>query len=215
MNDFEGREQNFSANMGHTLGAFCRHVVEADNNAKDAFIQRVMKLIELPNIDIKTESSLIGLDEKLQTHLSVPPVIIAPVNPIEIQEATLDMSMEVSAHQEETTSVASETEVSGSAKIGLGMIGSIRVSVKANVSVSNERKRTSDYRATTDVHVAFKQGETPEGVSRLLDSINSTVSKSLEINEKLVDAKSRKLIGAVDEAIDTGNIPESPTETEE
>jgi hypothetical protein len=96
--------------------------------------------------------------------------------------------------------------------VNLGPFGKIGVSIKANVSVSNERKRSSDYRATTEVHVSFKQGQTPEGVSRILDSVNGTVAKSLEVNERLIDAKSRQLMGVVDNAIGEGGVTEDVSE---
>ena len=204
MAEYENRERSYAVTMGDTLGAFCRHVVEADNAAKGAYVQRIVDLAGLENLELKAEANLIGLDESLQTHISVPPAVIAPVQPIEIDDARLDMSMEVSAHTESTTSIKSESEAEGKGSVNLGPFGKIGVSIKANVSVGKERKRSSDYRATTEVHVSFKQGETPEGVSRILDSINGTVSKSLEVNERLIDARSQQLMGVVDEALDRG-----------
>ena len=199
MADFARREHDYNDNLGQVIGRFCTGIVEADSAAKDAAARRVMALVEEPNAEFLAESNLIGMEEKLQTRISVPALAIVQSNPIQIDEAKLVMDMNVSASQTNTTSLDSRSKVEGSGKIGWGPF-SIGVKITADVSVGKESKRQSDYRSTTHAEVTMRQGSTPEGLMLIIDSLNKTVSKSLEINQTLIQKKSETLSISAEDA---------------
>ena len=206
--DHAQREKQWGMTMGNLLGTYCSSIVDADARAKWAYIQRLKGVLDYPNLELIAESNLIGLDEPLKTHLSIPPVVLAPLRPIEINETHLKLTMEVSAHTMEKMGIDSKTEVTGKASISLGPFGHVGIGIKANVSVNKEKERTSDYRARSEVEVHFAQGEVPEGVARVLDSILNTVDKSLELNEMLVEQKAELMRQQVDAG--SVDIPETP-----
>ena len=212
MAEYENRERAYATTMGDLFGAFVRHVIEGDNEAKDSYVRRIQALADVSNMELNTKASLVGLPEVLETSISVPPTIIAPIEPILIDDAGLAMHMEVSAHQESASELKSETEIEGGGSANIGPFFKAKMNIKANVSVAKSQKRASDYRATTDVHVSFKQGQVPEGVARIVDSVNKTVTKALEINERLIELRAQQLHAAVDAAQASGELPASGAE---
>ena len=145
MAEYENRERNYNNGLGKVIGSFAMGCVQADNLAKDAYVQRQMMIMggEEPNVDFVAQTNLVGLEQPLETRVSVPKIILAPSTPLMIERAFLSMDMTVSAHTEDNLSVQSDTEVEGSVKAGWGPIsGELRI--KAAVSVSKESKRSSD-----------------------------------------------------------------------
>ena len=201
MSEYENRERNYNDNLGQVVGRFCTAIVEADAEAKDAHTKRVLQLVDKPNAQFLAESNLIGIEEKLQTKVSVPVISIVQSNPIEIESAKLTLDMNVSAATTDTLNVGSESKVEGSGKIGWGPF-SIGVKITADVSVAKETKRQSDYRSTTHAEVTMVQGKIPEGLSLIIDSLNKTTTKALEINQALIQSRSQGLAQAAIEAPD-------------
>lgn len=205
MAEYADRERGFNEGVGDVLGDFAVAAIEADSASKDANIARYIDLLERPNVDFKAETSIIGLDQKLETGISVPVIAVAPIEPLVVAEAEMKMSMTVSAHQDQTDksdkSVASDTEVEGS---GGGGIGPFRVKVrvkqgiKASMSTSSEKKRSSDYSATTDARILLKQGSPPEGLMKVIDALVSNTQKGLEINERLIEKQAQAMATTVD-----------------
>ena len=68
----------------------------------------------------------------------------------------------------------------------------------AHTAVHSTQKRSSDYRATCDTKLTMVQGETPEGINRILDALLLTVDKGMEINEKLIDRQAQQLTAETD-----------------
>ena len=188
MSEYENRERNFNDNLGQVIGRFCTAIVEADSEAKDAHTRRVLALLEQPNAEFVADSNVIGVDEPMQTRVSVPVLSVVRANPIEIEEAKLVLDMSVSSSQSKTTNVASKSSVTASGKVGWGPF-SLGVKITADVSVAKETKRQSDYRSTTHAEVTMRQGSTPEGLMLIIDSLNKTTTKALEINQAIIQSK--------------------------
>ena len=188
MAEYENRERDYNDNLGQVIGRFCTAIVEADAEAKDAHVKRVLALLKLPNAHFIADTSVIGVKQPLQTRVSVPVLSIVKANPIEIDQANLSLDMNVSASTSDTLDVASKTSVEGSGRVGWGPF-SIGIKIRADVSVAKESKRQSDYRSTTHADVTMKQGAPPEGLSLIIDSLNKTTTKALEINQTIIQAK--------------------------
>lgn len=203
MAEFENREEQYNDNLGLVIGRFCTAIVEADSEAKDAYTKRVLALVKAGNVDFVADTTIIGSKSPLQTRVSVPTLSVTDAKPIEISTATLDLDMTVDAHRSDVTSEQAKAGGSGEAKIGYGPF-SVGIKVTASMSVSNEHKRTSDYRSHTHAHVEMGQAETPEGISLILDSLNKSTSKALEINQAIIQAKIDAVAG---EAVKSGDAP--------
>ena len=203
MAEYENRERDYNDNIGQVVGRFCTAIVEADSASKDAHVARVLNLLKQPNAEFIAQTSIIGVKDPLQTRIEVPVLSIVAANPIVIEEANLTLDMSVSASTSDTTNVASKTSVKASGKVGWGPF-SLGVSIQADVSVAKESKRESDYRSTTHADVKMVQGDTPEGLSLILDSINKSVTSGLKINEAIIQAK----VGSIsDAAAGTDDVP--------
>ena len=210
MAEFVNRERDFNDNLGQVVGRFATAIVEADAEAKDAHVRRVLALLEAPNAEFIADTSIIGSDAPLQTRVSVPVLSVVQANPVQIEEANLSLDMTVSASASDTLSVASKTSVAGHGKAGFGPF-SVGIKLSADVSVAKDHKRTSDYRATTHADLKMSQGETPEGLSLILDMFNKTTVKALEINQAIIQSK---ISGAATSSAATDDAPSPVVDTE-
>ena len=194
MPEYEHREANYSNGLGKIIGSFAMGCVQADNLAKDAYVQRQIMMMgeDPPNVDFVARTNLVGLEQPLETRVSVPKIILAPSTPIMIERSFLSMDMTVSAHTEDNLSVQSDIEAEGSAKIGYGPIGG-ELRIKASVSVAKENKRSSDYTSTTHAELTMVQGPAPEGLMKIIDSLNATTVRALELNSILIEDQAEKL----------------------
>ena len=192
MAEYADREQGFNKSLGGVVAGFAAAIVDADSRAKDAHVDRIAKVLDAENVKFSASVSLIGRDEKLETTIEVPRIAVTVVNPVEIDSATLSMSMSVSASQESSSDLASKTSVGGSGKIGWGPV-SFGVKFNAEVSVAKTEKRKSDYRSTTEAALSMKQGEAPEGLSVIIDTISETVRAGLEINKGLMQRQAEAM----------------------
>ena len=206
MAEYANRERGFNEGLGDIIGNFAIAAVEADSAAKDATIARYVDLLSRDNVNFSAETSLVGMDQKLQTGLSIPVIAVAPINPIIVDEAELKMSMTVSAHQESADktdkSVASDTEIEGSGGGGIGPFSvkvRVKQGIKASMSSSSERKRSSDYSATTDARIVLKQAEPPEGLMKIIDALVSNTQKGLELNERLIERQAEAIATSLDQ----------------
>ena len=190
---FAGREAAYNNGLGQVIAGFCTAIVDADSAAKDAHTNRVVALLDRPNAEFLAQTSLIGVDQPLQTRVSVPALAITQANPIQIEEANLSLDMTVNASQEDTTKINSKVGSEASVRAGWGPV-SAGVKITAEVSVGKETKRASDYRSTTHADVKMTQAPTPEGLMLILDSMNKTTAKGLEINQQIIEAKLASLL---------------------
>ena len=195
MAEYENRERNYNNGLAKIVGAFAVGLVEADGAAKDAYVDRQIRLMnqEEPNAEFRARTTLIGMDEALETKVSVPKIVLAPSEPFIIERANLSLDMTVSASTEDNLSVQSDIEAEGEAKLGPLPV-SLRI--KAAVSVAKDQKRRSDYTSTTHADLTMCQGASPEGMMKIIDSMTANTVKALELNASIVESDYRKLVAA-------------------
>ena len=193
MAEYENREANYNNGLGKIMRSYAMACIDADNASKDAFVDRQVRLMsqEEPNAEFKARVSLIGLEQSLETRISVPKMILAPPKPLVIKRSILTLDMTVSAHSEDNLSVQSDIEAEGEAKLGPLPVS---MRIKAAVSVAKETKRSSDYTSTTHAELIMEQGDPPEGLMKIIDALNLTTVRALELNADLVEIQAQKLI---------------------
>ena len=183
---FAEREAKFNSSLGSSFGGFVKAIVEGDEVSKNAAVERYCRLIESGNVEMKTDVSIIGTDEELETRLNVPRFLLTRAEPVIIEKAFMTMDMTVNASQEETLHVGSKVETGAS--VGWGPFSA---SFSAEVSVDKDSKRASDYSATTHAEVTMVQGEPPEAVMKIIDSMVKTVDVGLKMNQLLIEKKAK------------------------
>ena len=194
MAEYENREANYNNGLGKVIGSFAMGCVQADNLAKDAYVQRQIMMMgeDPPNVDFVAKTNLIGLAQPLETRVSVPKIILAPSTPLMIEKAFLSMDMSVSASTEDNLAIKSDTEAEGSVKAGWGPIsGELRI--KSALSVAKDQKRSSDYTSTTHAELTMVQGPAPEGLMKIIDSLNATTARALDLNSILIEDQAEQL----------------------
>lgn len=196
--EFERREQGYSNTLGDLLGAFTSHIVEADSQSKNAAMERITTLLRGRNIEFSAKTQLIGLEQELTTRVSVPRITIGPINPIIIDTATIHTSMSVTASQESATAVNATAGVETGASFGIPGLGGGSVKINAQTSVDSSKKRKDDYTSTCDVEVIMKQGDPPEGLMKIIDALNETTAKGLELNGRIIEVEAQRLLDRVD-----------------
>lgn len=209
MAEYENRERNYNNGLAKIVASFAMGCVEADSEAKDAYVNRQIMLMnqEEPNAEFLARTTLIGLDQALETMVSVPKIVLAPSKPFIIERANLSLDMRVAASTEDALSVKSDTEMEGEAKVGFGVFsGSMRI--KAAVSVAKDQKRASDYSSTTHADLTMCQGEAPEGLMKIIDSLNATTTKALELNASLIEMQYMALVESSGAALPAGEDEE-------
>ena len=189
---YENRERSYNNGLGKVIGSFALSCVDADNRSKDAYVARQIELMgqEEPNVEFLARTTLVGMERSLETIVSVPKIILAPSTPIMIERAFISMDMTVSASSEDNLAVGADIEAEGEAKLGPLPV-SLRV--KANVSVDKSSKRASDYTSTTHAELTMVQGPAPEGLMKIIDSLNMTTVRALELNSILIEDQAEKL----------------------
>ena len=204
MAEYEHREKDYGGTLDGLITGFTTSIVNADSLSKHRAAELAIDAFDAGNFDLISEVSLIGLDTPLRTSVSVPKALIMNLNPIVISNATMKTSMSVSAATESESSKDVGSDMEGKGTGGFGPV-KVSVSVKAHTAVHSSQKRKSDYRSSCDTELIMEQGETPEGINRLLDAMLLTVDKGMEINEKLIDVQAQQLTREADAPINNSD----------
>ncbi|MGC6511538.1 MAG: DUF2589 domain-containing protein [Parvibaculales bacterium] len=176
----EREEQKFNE-LGPQLGGMAAAIVEADAIAKQRTLQRQVEILGMDNIKASAITTLVGQEDALQVDYDIPVAVVADMRGLEVQTSTIKTTMNVSASRDNSLSIDSQTEASGSAKIGFGLF-SASASFKSTVGVHKDVRRKSDYSSTLEVDINMAQSPVPEGLMKVMDSINKVVEAATEIN---------------------------------
>ena len=189
MAEYARREQQFNKTCGAILGSLVRELIDADNSGIDKQIERVSALMggDLPNLECASKVKVPGVDEPLQTVISIPPILVAPNTGLRVSKMRATMDMTTSAHTED----ARKLDVGGSAEGKVGY-GPFSLKLHADVSVAMEKKRSSDYTSTTHVELEMAPAPYSEGLLKVIDAITQTVTTGLKISQQVMLAQAEK-----------------------
>ncbi len=111
--------------------------------------------------------------EKVEMNIPLLAMVKVPSLSIDLVDITFDMEVKSSETQSEIDDKKGELE----AEMGL-QIGpfSMKAKVKGSISSHKENPRKSDNSAKYHVQVRATQGEMPEGLSRVLDILNTAIN---------------------------------------
>ena len=174
------------------LGATITAVNRGDKMAKHAELEFLSELAQFDNVDFEIKASLIGIDKPMKVNASMPIFALANLQQTTMEEVNLDMSMDVSDHQEASTAEDSQITAKGTAHIGIGPIGA-SVSISASIGVHASQKRSTDQRSHVGLTAKMSRTDPPEGVQLIVDSCNVLVSKTMEMNMKIIEGKVQQM----------------------
>lgn len=199
--------QNWNDNLGSVIGGFCAAVVKADGDAKDAHTARMLQLLDVPNPNFHADASVIGQKDPLQLNINAPAISLTKIEPILIDTASLYMDMNVSSTIKSQDESKAELSGKGGAKVGWGPF-SANIAVSGSMTSSSKNTRESDFRSKTRVEVAFKQGDVPEGLALIMESVNKFVGTAIDINQQIVAASLGNVAAQVQDAPEPEPKPE-------
>ena len=217
MNDpgFRQREAGYADTMGALIASFGRNVVQSHHEVQIANAEYIQTLAAMDNIRWAVEVGILTMNQALTLMANIPIFSVVDSDPFVFTEATLDLEMRVSAHQEDNTSLKSNVATEASFKVGgiakiFGMGGSIKV--KADTTYQKEKRRSSDYSSTVKAHIKMERVDPPEGVQLIRDTTNEVVQKAMEINKAIIERQKEQLTEEAKEAEVPQSLPVEPVE---
>ena len=199
------RESQWGKQFGQVMGTFFKDTVEGDGLAKDAAAVRAEKVLNSPNIKFKAGVSIPGIEDDLVSAMSVPRIVVQDVKPIIVKQATLEMSMNVSDSQETSQDIKANAGFEGEGKIGWGPI-SVGIKIHGSTSVASHKQRKQDYRSTVDIKAILEQADEPEGLMLIIDAMNKTVVKGLDMAERIIEAKAQLMLNSINDKVASGSL---------
>ena len=196
MAEYEDREQQFDASLGDVMGSWMLEVAKADLTRQQGWLAAVEALStpdksgKVPTVTLS--AGLKDADGKLDDsgNVTFPTVLALLGQQFAAEEADLAMTMNVSASQLSEVKGQQQGSAEGSASFGIGALKAT-VKVTASFSESEDRKRQSDYRATTTASVKMARVPTPEPIQRVLAAYLRIVDTECQLALAAVEANAR------------------------
>lgn len=108
---------------------------------------------------------------------------------------TYDNHMDL--HQSSLDAVQGKQAGSSDTKVGGGFLGiSFSEKIHAEFSVSEQRKRTNDFRNTAALHLEMGRVETPEPIQRVLDAFMDVVGVECAVLKSVIEKSAQERLAA-------------------
>ncbi|RBQ27977.1 DUF2589 domain-containing protein [Aliarcobacter vitoriensis] len=140
-----------------------------------------------PKYDDKGE--IIGY-ETTDMLVQTPLLSIVKIPTLSITDLNITFDMEIKTSEEEKTSDDKSGTLEAEASFGFGCFKA-KVNVKGSISSHKENSRKTDTSAKYHVELQAKDGGMPEGLSRVLDIIQNSITP-VESNKLKADTSSNK-----------------------
>lgn len=122
-----------------------------------------------------TQDETTGAVGEEKVDLQVPLLALINTPSLAIQEVNVTFDMEVKSSTSEKESTDTAATLDAEAKMGWGMF-SATVKIHGSVASHKENQRTSDNSAKYHVEVKAASSGTPEGLSRVLDMLQTAIA---------------------------------------
>ena len=185
MAEYEERERRKFNDLGNQLGGIVTALSAADSATKAASLERQVQILAMDNIKASAKTSIVGHDVPLQVDYDVPAAIISDMRALVVKEAMIETTMNVTASTEEALNINSQTQVGGEASVGFGLFKAT-ANFSGTVGVDKSQRRKSDYASSLHITINMSQSEAPEGIMRIIDSMNDVVKTATDINMALM-----------------------------
>ena len=160
-----------------------------------------------PNLSVEQKITLIKR-KAVTIGVSLPVASVIDMSPFGIKEARLKMSMTVNASQSSAQTKDSDVAVDSQTSVEAGW-GPVKfkqhIGIKSRQSVHSEKKRSSDYSATTDAEMLMERQEVPETLQKVMDMFGNVADRTMELNMKIIE---RQLENVAEETADVTDAEE-------
>ena len=184
--EFLPAAENFNASLGQVLGQAVTGLIEADAKGQQTRIRVLQAIVQddkgnpRPPLDFVTQVNGKSGKEITQTTISAPLLALVENSQFALDEAYIELDMEVASHAEDNFSLGAQIGAEGEAGLGIGPFQA-NVKISANMSVDKSSKRASDYTSKTHAWVKMKRIPAPETLCKIVDSITETVNAGIDI----------------------------------
>lgn len=176
--EFFGQANEFNSSLGSYVGSAAVALVKADIQAKQANAGLLESLLVLPDgktprPNVKVTQTFTFADgngdtKDVEFDIDEPVFLLTDLTSFLPQTAEIEMSMNVDAQAEDTSSYSAQESASGEGSVGWGPFkASVKISATAAEKGSSTRK--SDYRSKSHCKLTMGRSDTPEGVQRIND----------------------------------------------
>ena len=194
MAQYRGREESFNGSLPGIVSGFMVAIAEGDADARMRNIELLQAVMEMDDVSLEAKISILNREDPAVFALTTPALMHAELGPFLAESVEYDMSMSVHASTVTEKGVDSETTTDAKASGG-GLFAKASIGIKATVSTHSNKKRASDYSATTDMRMRMSRHPIPEGTSRMLDSMLSFVDSFNQVNIDLGKAEAARIAG--------------------
>ena len=181
MAEYEHRERNKFNDLGNQLGGIVTALAAADSATKAATLDRQIQIFGMDNLQASARTTIVNHASPLEVHYDVPAAVISDMRSLVINEAVIDTTMNVTASTEDNLDVRSETNVGGEGSVGFGLFKAT-AKFSSTVGVDKSIRRRSDYSSSLHINIRMGQSDAPEGIMRIIDSMNEVVKTATDIN---------------------------------
>ena len=194
MAQYRGRERSFNNSLPGIVSSFMVSIAEGDADARMRNVELLQAVMEMDDVSLEAKIAILNREDPAVFALTTPALMHAELGPFLAESVELDMSMTVHASTVEEKGVDSSTTTDVKASGG-SLFAKASVGIKATVSTHSNKKRASDYGATTDMRLRMSRHPIPEGTSKILDSMLSFTDSFNQINIDLGKAEAAKIAG--------------------
>lgn len=181
MAEYEHRERQKFNDLGNQLGGIVTALAAADSATKAATLDRQIQILGMENLKASAKTSIINHASPLEVHYDVPAAVISDMRSLVINEAVIDTTMNVTASTEDNLDVRSETTAGGEGSVGFGLFKAT-AKFSSTVGVDKTVRRRSDYSSSLQINIRMGQSDAPEGIMRIIDSMNEVVKTATDLN---------------------------------
>ena len=185
MAEYANRERQKFNDLGNQLGGIVTALAAADSATKAATLDRQIQILGMDNLKATAKTSIINHASPLEVHYDVPAAVISDMRSLVINEAVIDTTMNVNASTEDNLNIKSDTSVGGEGSIGFGMFKAT-AKFSSTVGVDKSIRRKSDYSSSLQINIRMGQSDAPEGIMRIIDSMNEVVKTATDLNTAIM-----------------------------
>lgn len=181
MAEYEHLERQKFNDLGNQLGGIVTALAAADSATKAATLDRQIQILGMENLKASAKTSIINHASPLEVHYDVPAAVISDMRSLVINEAVIDTTMNVTASTEDNLDVRSETTAGGEGSVGFGLFKAT-AKFSSTVGVDKTVRQRSDYSSSLQINIRMGQSDAPEGIMRIIDSMNEVVKTATDLN---------------------------------
>ena len=189
------RETAYPDTAGHALAAIGSSAVQLHTTATEKYVDWVQELLKRDDVRYGIKMAILGGEDPMVFGGSIPAIMMAKLESLGVDTATISGSMTVSESNKATE--GAKTSVESKTDVGIGTpFWHATENLTVRHSTDSNQTRSTDYRAKIAWSVTLKPQGEPEGVGLIKESVGRAFDLQQQINQAFVDAQAEKIKGS-------------------